>query len=900
MPIPDAAELAKMTPMMTQYYDLRRQAGEAILFFRMGDFYELFGDDAERVAPRLELVLTSREKGNKERIPFCGVPHHSARKYWVKLLKMGFRVAIADQTEKPGEVKGLVRREIVRTLSPGCVDDLEVLERDQPNYLMAFFEEPGSRQLLCLLSDVSTGEIRLGPVRDEEDLAPLVERFRPSEILVRRFYEDTVRAALENYLLHHTVSFANLPEAILRDKKQQGAQFRRVFGRGGLKNQPCGEVKGGLPLVAAVLNYLESMRAGTEQFLSLRPLQDPGIMIVDEVARRDLELFETVRRRTREGSLLREVDRTLSPMGARLLRYSLAHPLMDAEKIRIRQDAVAALLDGDPQLLTDLRGLLRHTPDLERLLTRVLAGHIQPAELAHIRSVLVRARQVLDQLSGQPDLPAGLFDAIGAGLEQAAAPGALLTSRIPEAPGALGSLDVFIDGYDAGLDEKRSLALNGEQRIRDYEAELRAETGIGSLKVRHHKTFGLLIEVTKSNLSRVPESFIRRQTMVNNERFVTPELQELGESLVIAREEAVAREEELYAVLVQELRGHRESLRAVAAALADLDLLQGFAWKAREADWQRPRLSEDRGINLRASRHPVVERFVGAHDFVPNDISMPADRRHLLITGPNMAGKSTVMRQTALAAILHQAGSWLPADEARLPLFDRIFTRVGAADDLALGQSTFMVEMAEAASILRQATPDSLVILDEVGRGTSTGDGMAIAAAILEEMAVSIGCSSMFATHYHQLVPLACRLPGVATVQTEVLEKGDRIEFTHRLIDGASGRSFGIEVARLAGIPVRVIEKARSHLEGLEKSAPESPLLQVQKEEPNGAQASTRHAGFSFENDDIQKKNGDLILERLNRIKIHRTTPLQALNVLNDLKALAENPGEAGLFTDTH
>jgi DNA mismatch repair protein MutS len=881
--IPNAEALSQLTPMLRQYYELKARAGDAILFFRMGDFFEIFGADAEEVAPILELVLTSRERGDAERIPFCGVPHHSARNYWLKLLRKGFKVALADQIEDPAEAKGLVKRDIVRVLTPGCIDDLEGLDRDAPNYLMALHEEPEAGRWAVVVADVSTGELRLGAMQGLGELKALVERFAPKEILARKFFHEELGTTLAGYLTEQRLLIEALPEAPLRDKVAQKALITEVFGKPTSASQPCGEIAGGDALLAALLTHLRSLQASLSQFLTVKPLVEAGTMVLDETAVRDLEIFETVRRRQTDGSLYREINKTLTPMGARLLRYFLTSPLVDQGQIRGRHAAVRALLKLGESRLLELRAQLKLVPDLERLSTRIFAGSASPMELARASTALTQAQWLVDNLTGDrgDKLGTDLYKVIATGLNFYKRPLKLLGAALVEGPKAIGSGGgVFKVGFDKELDELTALAQSGEAQVEAYQEKLRAETGIGSLKIRHHKAFGLLIEITKANFAKVPASFIRRQTMVNCERFVTLELQDLDQTLASASEKAAARETALYLQLLQELGKFRMDVKSVAHALASVDLLQSFAWMALKHSYCEPKLADDDKLELKGSRHPVVERFVGAQSFVPNDVTMTPQQRHLLITGPNMAGKSTVMRQTALAALLCQIGSYVPAQSAKLPVFDRIFTRVGAADDLSRGQSTFMVEMAEAANILRNATQKSLVILDEVGRGTSTQDGLAIASAILCDLARRVRCMALFATHYHELVPLAGTLPTVRVMQTEVIEQKNRVSFTHRLKDGACDSSYGLEVARIAGLPESVLVDAGEFLRGTSAcvilSEAKDPLrdpsakgLRMTGATANPAPAAATHTVAATE-----------LADKLMRANLNRMTPLAALNLL--------------------
>lgn len=893
-----------LTPMLRQYFDLKEQADGAVLFFRMGDFYEIFGDDAAEIAPILDIVLTSRERGDQTKIPFCGVPHHSATSYWLRLVKRGYKVAIVEQLEEASPGKGLVRRGIVKIHTPGSIDELEGLERGEPNYLVSFAENPGVKSHAFCACDVSTGELRLGEV-SEGELREYLAFFKPREVLVRRYARQATEVLCQAVFSDHSVRVDVLPEQTLKDEAAQTECWTKVFGQTTLKIQPCGDVRGGRALIVATLNYIESLHRSTGAFLRVLPLKNQEAMILSETALRDLEIFETARRRDTEGSLIRVIDRTLSPMGARRLRSSLAQPFAKERPILDRQEALTRMIAQGEGFLSLLRDQLRGTADLTRLATRLVSGSSGPAELGLIRETLSKASSLIPVLknieTGQCELANVVVNLNAAQQVQA-----ILQDALVDAPSALGgATGVFRRGYNDEFDRHVELAVSGQVKVEEYEHQLKQSSGITSLKVRDHKSFGLLIEVTKSNLSKVPASFIRRQTMTNCERFTTIELKELSERLSSAFDLAVAAEVNLYQQLLVNLRAHLPGLLAVAEAIATVDLLQSMAWIALKEDWTRPKIG--RGVadlKIQSGRHPVVEKIVGRHQYTANHVEITKDRSHLLITGPNMAGKSTVMRQTAIMAILAQVGSYVPAAKAEVPLFDRIFTRVGAADDLSRGQSTFMVEMTEASEILRQASPQSLVILDEVGRGTSTTDGLAIAGAILEDLVERVGCYTMFATHYHELVELMAHHTSVKPMQTEVLERDHaQIVFTHRLIEGAAESSFGIEVARLAGVPDHVIDKARARLSII-------PEVQQQlKETPAKPKAVTKVqrdlfglAAETTASQEVFPLNSDAnisaIVSRLEGVRIHRTTPLQALNILDELKRMLVPVHQRSLFGD--
>ena len=894
---PTEQEIAAMTPMLRQFYDLKNKAEDAILFFRMGDFYEIFGDDAEEVAPKLDIIITSRERGDKQKILFCGVPHHSAQGYWLKLLSLGYKIAIADQIEDPSTAKGLVARDIVRVLTPGCIDELEGLSSDSQNYIFALWQDPKLKEWAMAVADVSTSELRLGSAGSLEEVLKEISLFRPKEILARGFQIPKLKEMFSASQSDQKMVFSPLPEAALRDEAEQNVMLSKLFGDKNLKSQPCGEVPGGKALLSALFVYLKSLKAPVDQFLSVRPIKEKDTMALSDIAIRDLEIFETARRRQSEGSLFRTVNATLTPMGGRLLRWSFSHPFSNDKSIQARHDAIDILLkEGETKLLA-LRGHLKMTADLSRIATRIQSRRASPIELGKVRSTLsglLAIEKTIPRLSP-------IFNGISEAILKTRPTFESLFSFLKDEPGLMGQgSDVFKSGFDGLLDEKVMLARGGEGAILAYEEKLKLETGITSLKIKSHQSFGLLIEVTKSHLSKVPSHFIRRQTMVNCERFLTMELKELDETLASARDQAILREAVLFENVMTELTAFLPEIYALGEAVGELDLIQSFAWHALKHDFVRPTLNPKTGLLLTGSRHPVVEHFLGRSKYVPNHIELTPDKKLLLITGPNMAGKSTVMRQVAVSAILCQIGAFVPAVKAHLPVFDQIFTRVGASDDLASGQSTFMVEMNEASLILRQATEKSLVILDEVGRGTSTQDGLAIASAILEDIAKRLQSWCLFATHYHELVPVAGQLAGVSLVKTEVEQSNSGIQFTHRLIPGASESSFGIEVAKLAGMPEHVLNCAKLFLEtssqNESKTASHFSLTEMPHSSPepvkkplNPSLPADLERNVLLGNTPPEGKLDDSLsdlISKLESLNLNRMTPLQALNQLAELKDL--------------
>lgn len=889
--LPSAACISQMTPMMQQYFTLKTQCPDAILFFRMGDFYEVFGDEAKLVAPLLDIALTSRERGDKNRISFCGVPHHSAQNYWLKLLAQDFRIAIADQTEDAAESKGLVKREIIKILSPGCIDEPEGLREHHPNYLMAAYEDPQEKRWVITVSDVSTGEFRLSSCLNIDQVLEQAYIFEPKELLIRRFARPLfVKALQKNPLVK--ILLTELAEASLIRSSNKNALLTEIFGT---LAAFCQKIPSSPLLVQAVLTHYQTLKMNLSQFYRIDPFSEAKTMSLQETVLRDLEVFVTARERSVKGSLFGEINRTLTPMGIRKLRQLLMHPYCQKEAIEKKQFLTEKLLLAGKEKIAQLRASLEAVSDLERLRARLLSARAKPQELLKLKRSLTAAKLLFTQLSElQWPLASSLLEQ-----EDSWQALSLLNKALQTELGLLGSgSDVLQKGYDSVLDQKLDLLENGTSKVADYLEKLRQETKIQSLKIKHHKTFGLILEVTKSNLARIPENFIRRQTMVNCERFVTEELKALDEELSSAKELAIAREDELYQQLLSHLASFEKFYLKLSETLSEVDLIQSYAWLSLSDNYCRPQFSSAQNIKLKACRHPVVERFTGAQKFVANNLLISKEQKQVLITGPNMAGKSTLMRQVAICAILAQIGSHVPCESAELPIFDQVFTRVGAADDLSRGLSTFMVEMTETAYILRNATENSLVLLDEVGRGTSTQDGLAIASSVLEDLSTRIGCYTFFATHYHELVPFAKKLPTVQTMQTKVLHREGQIVFTHLLIPGASASSFGVEVAKLAGIPIRVVEQAKSYLASFPQNS-EKNISSSRKQERKKT-LTCLFPEETLQTSTLKKENllaGELS-KQLKKIAIDHTTPLQALKILSDFKKKSENFHQKEIFPD--
>lgn len=774
-----------MTPMLQQYFDLKKQCDDkTILFFRMGDFYEIFGEDALHIAPLLNIMITHRNK--EEKMPFCGVPHHSYRPYCRKLVDHGFKVAVAEQIASNNN-RGILRRQIVKVITPGLRDDLDSLDADCPNYLASIYEEPRSRRCSLILADISTGELRLGQFTNCQQALSFIDNNNPQEILARLFQHEILQKRYRD-----KITLSKMSETVIIDTNER----QRVLSGFLTPTILARFVEHEQINLAAFACYLQKNSQALDNFLTVKPLISEQEMSLGTNVVRDLEIFATLQTGNTKESLYATINNTLTPMGARLLRHSLLHPLTAPDQLAKRQQHVTEFVKSGYSYLEELRLLLKGYPDLERLSNRLLSRRITPEQLATIAKSLVRTSQFAEHLSFTEHCQQQLEE-----LQT------LLQQALIERPGRLGSgIEVFRPEYNSTLGQHIELATHGEEKIADYEQLLRKQTAIISLKIKRHKSFGLLIEVSRVNLNKVPDYFIRRQTMVASERFVTEQLMELDALLANAVNKAIECEAELYTSLVNQLAGYHQPLLQLSKAIARFDFTQNSAFIALRNDYCQPQIGER--IDLKRSRHPVIESLLGRHAFVANDIEIDNQAKTMVVTGPNMAGKSTIMRQVAISAIMHQSGLFVPATQATLPIFDNIFTRIGASDNITAGQSTFMVEMTETSTILREASPNSLVIVDEIGRGTSTADGLALARAILENLAL-ISCYCIFSTHFHELLPATSEIAGIKNMQTEVQQDG---YFSHRLVSGYCSQSFGIKVAELAGLPAKVIDNAKNFL----------------------------------------------------------------------------------------
>ncbi len=861
-----------VSPMMRQYEEAKAACGDALLLFRMGDFYELFHEDAKICARVLGLTLTSRDKGENP-IPMAGFPYHQLEGYLAKLIRQGHRVAVCDQVEDPREAKGIVRREVTRIVTAGTLTDEALLDPLQTNLLVAIYSaKPGkattqSEDTLVGMAwtELSTGRFEAGWFPRGRILDELA-RLEPSEVLIRE--DDGILSPGNDYdwtvTLRPTWQFS--PDEALRQLCQH-FQTQNLEGMGW---EPEGD---GLAIGAAgaVLAYLqETQKTSLGHLRQLLPHRQGRALEIDAATRRSLELTHTMRDRDRHGSLLSVLDHTSTSMGARLLASWLASPLLDHDGIQLRHGAVDELL-GDSRLRSRVREALSEIYDLERLLGRVATGRASPRDLRQVGSTLTQLPQLkailaacssqrLGELEEQLLLCEALRDH-------------LLSALNDDCPLHLRDGGFVRDGYHQQLDELRQLASGGKQWIAQYQAQQIETTGITSLKVGFTKVFGYYLEVTNAHRDKVPVHFVRKQTLKNAERYITDELKQYESKVISADEQALALELELFHALRSEVATHLAQLQQTARVLSELDVLAGLAELAHRQDYVRPELVDSGELEIIEGRHPVLDATASKGTFVPNDCQIgDAHGSVMLITGPNMAGKSTYIRQVALLTLMAQLGSFVPAKRARIGLADRIFARVGASDELSKGQSTFMVEMVETARILNTATDRSLVILDEIGRGTSTYDGLSLAWAIVEHVHDSVGARTLFATHYHELTQLDKSLPGVRNFNVAVKEWDDNIVFLHRIVPGGADKSYGIHVARLAGIPQNVNERAKDILAQLEadhlNNRGDSKITPPRRKADSPIQLTL----FEF--------GEHPVVEKLRNLDVASTAPMEALQLL--------------------
>ncbi|MDQ3696901.1 MAG: DNA mismatch repair protein MutS [Gemmatimonadota bacterium] len=874
------------TPLMQQYRDIKARHRDAILFFRMGDFYETFEDDAIVASRVLGIALTSRNNGGAAEVPLAGVPVRAVSEYVRRLVRQGYRVAICEQVEDPRLAKGIVRREVVETITPGAVFADDLLDVVRNNWLCAL--AVGGETAGVAAADLSTGELRLA-VTSLTDLDAVLARFAPNEVLV-----STAMPPM-------SLAFASRGDENALVTEREGWEFDPALGREELTRQfAVASVEGfgiapsddlAVGAAGALLRYLRGLQPGGIPHLAPPAVERPGhVMPLDEMTRRNLELTESLRGGAdpSSGTLLGVLDRTVTPMGARLLRQWLLMPLTTRTAIDDRLDAVDALV-RDGLAREALRTALDGVRDIERLASKASAGRASPRDLGALGASLARlpAVEKAARRLGSPGVIAGLL----ARWDSCAELGEDVARTLVERPPAqIGDEASVRPGVDPELDELRGLRDGGKDRIAAIQAEERERTGIPSLKVGFNKVFGYYIEITNTHRHLVPDSYQRRQTLAGAERYVTPELKEYEERVLTAAERIEARERELFEALRARLGAQIARLQCVAATVAQLDVLATLAEVAAREGYARPELTDDFALEIAAGRHPVVERMMPREKFIPNDVTLTGDARMIILTGPNMAGKSTVLRQIGLIVLMAQTGSFVPAASARIGICDRVFTRVGASDNLVRGQSTFMVEMSETAAILNTASARSLVLLDEIGRGTSTYDGVSIAWAVSEHLHEAVGCKTVFATHYHELTQLSDELDAVRNYNVAVREVGDEVLFLHRLQPGGADRSYGIEVGRLAGLPRGVLRRAREVLKLLEGGHIVAPSAKGHAQGTgNVGRATSReaHAGQLA----LFTIAPDPVVEKLRGIDVNTMTPLEALRLLAELKGEVDGAG---------
>jgi DNA mismatch repair protein MutS len=860
------------TPMMAQYRALKARDPDALLLFRMGDFYELFGDDAERGAALLGLALTSRDKGPNA-VPMAGFPHPALETYLAKLVAAGQRAAVCEQVEDPKAAKGLVKREIVRVVTPGTLTDEGLLDPRESNYLAGVVEVGGKLGLAWV--ELSTGRFALCGVSRTE-FADEIARLDPAEVLISELHLDAPWA--RTLRQHPGLAVTSRPSWDFQPDQARATlfdHFRTTTLDGFGVDDHAPEVQAAGALVA----YLrETQKSTLGHIVRLTPYRRAETLALDEMTRRSLELTRTLREGKREGSLLAVIDRTCTPMGARLLADWLTSPLTNPVAITERLDAVAELT-RDSGLRDDLRAILAEAYDLERLAARVGTGRATPRDLGALARTLallprLKARLAARRTQRLSELEAALelCPEVRASIEAA---------LVDNPPLALKEGGLIREGYHAELDELRDSARGGKTWIARYQAEQVRRTGINNLKIGFNKVFGYYIEITHAQASKVPGDYIRKATVKNAERYITPELKEYQDKVLRAEDSAHELEYELFITLRDRVAAEAPRLVQAGAVLSQVDVLTALAELAVRQGYSRPEIVAEPVLEVESGRHPVLDALMPAGEFVPNDVALGAPNGSiLLITGPNMAGKSTYIRQVALLAILGQIGSFVPAKRARIGVVDRLFARVGATDELSRGQSTFMVEMTETANILNNATARSLVILDEIGRGTSTFDGISLAWAISEHLHDHVGCRTLFATHYHELVDLAKTKPNLRNANVAVRESGGEIVFLHRIVEGGADQSYGIHVARLAGVPASVLDRARAILAFLEKQHGPDPGA------PTSGPIRKVKTGRALQNS-LFSALPDPLLEALRRVDQASLSTESALELVRQLKQLA-------------
>jgi len=866
-----------VTPMMQQYLDIKEQYKDCILMFRLGDFYEMFFDDAVVASRELEIALTGRDCGLEERAPMCGVPYHAIDSYIARLVQRGYKVAICEQMEDPALAKGIVKREVIRVVTPGTVTDMAMLDEKKNNYLVSIYAKKHMYGFAAV--DVSTGYFATTRITWGNTLGKLLDeiaKYAPAEIITNRAFFDSKEAAGQ-LTGRFSAYISQLDDACYED----GFCIDLLRSHFGSTILPDEEAELCVNASGALLYYLEqTQKSSLGHIQQITPYKLEEYMILDMTARRNLELTETMRERSRKGSLLWVLDRTMTSMGARALRRWVEQPLINIGDINERLEAVEELKDKF-MVRMELRELFRKVYDIERLISRIVLGNANCRDMIALKNSLGQIPYIKKMLD---NCGSALISKNNAHMDELSDIYELIESSIVDDPPiSVKEGGIIKSGFDEEVDRLRDAATNGKEWILSLEAREREKTGIKNLRIGYTKVFGYYIEVTKSNLHMVPQDYIRKQTLVNCERYVTQELKEMEETVLGAESRVVDLEYQIFVEIRQRVATQTTRIKQTAQCIAELDAICSLAEVADRENYCKPVMTNDGMIKIENGRHPVVEKTLETGSFVPNDTLLDMDENRLaVITGPNMAGKSTYMRQVALIVLMAQIGSFVPADSAVIGIADRIFTRVGASDDLAAGQSTFMVEMSEVAYILENATPKSLLVLDEIGRGTSTFDGLSIAWSVIEYISDSekVGSRTLFATHYHELTELEGKLPGIKNYCIAVREEGDDIIFLRKIIRGGADGSYGIQVAKLAGLPQSVTERAKELLKELEAA-------DISKKKAHNRRKVLEGQVEFFIPENPEGKIADEIVEELRAVDISTLTPLDALNVLYKLQIKA-------------
>ncbi len=878
--------MSEYTPMMRQYLEIKKEYKDYVLFYRLGDFYEMFFEDAQNVSKELELTLTGKNCGAKERAPMCGVPYHAVEGYLNRLVKKGYKVAICEQVEDPKTAKGIVKREVIRIVTPGTNTDSQALDESKNNYIMCIVYLADKYGIS--IADVSTGDYSVTEVDTERKLFDEMNKYSPAEIICNEaFYMsgadlDEIKnrlnicvSALESWYFSEDTAVGTLKEHFHIHSLESI----------GLNDFPCGSIAAG-----SLLKYLyETQKNSLSHMTQIHPYITGKFMVIDSSTRRNLELTETLREKAKRGSLLWVLDKTKTAMGARMLRSYMEQPLIEKREIEKRLEAVEEL---NLRVITreELREYLNPIYDLERLITRITYQTANPKDLIAFKNSIQMLPPVkalltefscplLQEISKDLDDLKDVFLEIDAGISE-------------NAPFLLHDGGIIRENYHEEVDRLRKAKTEGKAWLAGLEAQERENTGIRNLKIKYNKVFGYYLEVTNSYKGQVPDYFTRKQTLANAERYITPKLKELEDVILGAEDKLIALEYELFCGIRKSVAQEVNRIQKTAKAIAKLDVLASFAYVAEQNHYCKPKLNEKGLIDIKGGRHPVVEKMIQNEMFISNDTCLDNHKQRIsIITGPNMAGKSTYMRQSALIVLMAQIGSFVPADSASIGIVDRIFTRVGASDDLASGQSTFMVEMTEVANILRNATSDSLLVLDEIGRGTSTFDGLGIAWAVVEYISNPrlLGAKTLFATHYHELTELEGKLDNVNNYCIAVKERGDDIVFLRKIVPGGADKSYGIQVAKLAGLPDSVLNRAKAIVEELSAN----DISDIAKNIP--AETAARKKKAKLDEVDLTQmslfdtvKDDDIIAE-LKEIDLNHLTPFEAISKLYELQNKIKN-----------